>query len=1063
MLIAVRGDTLHHAIVEIAEFLPRQNQAKRQRLSMKHLSALVLSLGMIWIGENLAAPAADEPTERAVAPKDVGVRPYGLSARVPWTTSRFRGTPEPPAPFRAERAFPNLSFKNPTVLTNAPGTDRLFVAEQTGKVYSIPNDPACPAADLFLDPADLVAKLREREKQDVDLEAIYGLTFHPQFVENRYCYLCYVVRYKDQQRGTHPDGTRVVRLKVTATDPPRCEPASEQLVISWLQGGHNGGCLKFGPDRCLYISTGDGAGPAPPDMLNAGQDVSNLLSAILRIDVDHPQSGRNYTIPADNPFVSLEGARGEIWAYGLRNPWKMSFDRKSGDLWVGDVGWELWEMVYRVHKGDNFGWSLYEGPQPVYTERKRGPTPIVPPTVEIPHTEGVSVTGGFVYRGKKFPELLGSYVFGDWETRRIWGVTVDGTEVGPRRELMDPSVRVVDFAEDNSGELALLDYDAGTIHTFARNPPPPPQPPFPRKLSQTGLFESVAAERVAPGVVPFTVNAPLWSDQAIAERYVAVPDDGTIRFHGQPKPIPGSMFTRRMDFPTDTVLVKTLSLEMERAKRDSRRPIETQVLHFDGRDWRGYTYEWNADKTDAELVEAAGKTKTVTIGDPEADGGRRQQTWKFASRTECLRCHNPWAENTLAFNIAQLNRDHDYGGLIDNQLRAFQHVRLLQIDETGKAADGELSQPGSEKAPHDLPRIADPFDASADLAARGRAYLHANCAHCHRDGGGGSAYVHLQYELPLAETKSIGIRPAQGTFGIHDARIIAPGDPYRSVLYFRMAKLGAGHMPHVGASMIDAQGLELVHAWIRSLESHPDETRPDEPQATLTKVAALDDKQPLAERKAKLDELLATPGRAAMLARAVQQRQVSESVRATLVAAAIEHADAAVRDLFEPFIPEEQRVKRLGEVIRPADILKLAGDAAQGRQLFHKTAGINCKSCHRIAGDGTEIGPDLSRIGMKYDRAKLLENIIEPSRNIEPQYVTWIVETTAGKVLTGILVQKDDSGIVIRDVQNQQLRIPADEVESSSTQQKSLMPDLLIRDLTAQQVADLLAYLEGLK
>jgi glucose/arabinose dehydrogenase len=341
-------------------------------------------------------------------------RPFGVEKRVPWSSSKFRGSPDPPLLYRAERVFPQIHFKEPTVLTNAPGTDRLFVAEQSGKIFSISNDPKASAADLLLDAAALVDRVAQNDKHGLAFEAVYGLTFHPKFVENRFCYVCYVVRYSDQKLGQYPGGTRVSRFNVSRTDPPRCEPDSEKLIINWLQGGHNGGCLKFGPEGYLYISSGDGGPAFPPDPLKTGQDVNNVLSAVMRIDVDHEAEGRPYAIPADNPFVSLPGARGEVWAYGFRNPWKMSFDRKTGELWLGDVGWELWEMVDRVRKADNFGWSLYEGPQPVHTERPRGPTPIVPPTVAIPHTDGASVTGGFVYRGKKFPNLVGTYVFGDW-------------------------------------------------------------------------------------------------------------------------------------------------------------------------------------------------------------------------------------------------------------------------------------------------------------------------------------------------------------------------------------------------------------------------------------------------------------------------------------------------------------------------------------------------------------------------------------------------------------------------------------------------------------------------
>lgn len=1026
------------------------------------LAACVCLCGFLPANDDAPAGAAATADSRNKknAPDE---RPFGLTRRIPWVTSNVRGTPDPPLPFRPERVFPQISFKNPTVLTNAPGSDRFFVAEQSGKIFSFPADPACTSPDLFLDTSDLVARIREKEKDEVDLEAVYGLTFHPQFAENRYCYLCYVVHYKDGKRGQHPDGTRVVRLKVSQTDPPRCEPESEQVVITWLQGGHNGGCLKFGPDGFLYISSGDGGFAFPPDGRNAGQDVSNLLSAILRIDIDHPQRDRAYSIPADNPFVALTGARGEIWAYGLRNPWKMSFDRKSGELWVGDVGWELWELVYRVRRGDNYGWSLFEGRQPVHPERQRGPTPIVPPTVEIPHTDGASVTGGFVYRGKKFPELTGTYLFGDWETRRIWGVDADAKEVGPRREIVEASVRIVDFSEDQNGELFLLDYDVGSIHTLARNSQQTPQHRFPRRLSESGLFASVAEHRPAAGVLPFSINAPQWCDRATGERFIAVPGTLPISVHRDARPVPGSMFTRKVDYPAGTVLMKTLSLEMTEGHPETKQRVETQLLHFDGRDWRGYSYRWNDEQTDADLVDAEGQSRQLTINDPEAPGGHRQQTWNYSSRTDCLRCHTPWAEFALAFTTPQLNRDHDYAGVIDNQIRAFRHIGLWQDDESPSKPPAVGEKPTGPKPPDELPRYPNPFDRNADLAGRGRAYLHVHCAPCHRANGGGSAYVHLSDDVPIAEGKVLAVRPSQGTFGVPHAQIAAPGDPYRSMIYLRMAKLGAGHMPHIGSSVIDPAGLELIHEWIQRLPRQPDAPPPLERPAALDRLAKAPDDLSAADRQRFVDELLSTPSTAAMLARALRERAIADALRPIIIAAAAKHADAAVRDLFEPFVPEEQRTKRLGDLVRVDDILKLTGDISRGRQLFHKTAGIQCKNCHRIAGDGIELGPDLSQIGKKLDRARLFESILEPSKNIDPQFLTWVVETKSGKVLSGLVVRKDATEIVLKDAQNQTHRLSTDDVESSTPLQKSLMPELLVRDLTAQQVADLLAYLESLK
>ncbi|HEY2253645.1 MAG TPA: PQQ-dependent sugar dehydrogenase, partial [Planctomycetaceae bacterium] len=627
--------------------------------------------------------------------------------------------------------------------------------------------------------------------------------------------------------------------------------------------------------------------------------------------------------------------------YGLRNPWKMSFDRQTGDLWLGDVGWELWEMVYRVHKGDNFGWSLYEGPQPVHTERPRGPTDIVPPTVAIPHTDGASVTGGYVYRGKKFPKLVGTYVFGDWETRRIWGVDADATSPGsesalPKREIMDPTVRIVDFAEDNAGELYLLDYDAGTIHAVVENDVSGEQHPFPRRLSETGIFESVRDGRPAAGVVPYVINAHQWADGAVASYWVGVPGTGTVHLFENAQSIPGSMFNRKIEFPKDSVVVKTLSVASDHGDPPSRRRVETQVLHFDGRDWRGYTYEWNDGQTDAVLVEAEGKTRTLRVADrgapgTEETGGYKQQAWRFPSRMECLRCHNPWSDTTLAVNIAQLNQRRGFGDVLDNQIRTFRHIGLIDDGRPPPAADAAkpataASAGPPQKSPDQLPRFVNPYDPHADLSDRARTYLHVNCAHCHRNGGGGSAYVHLLYDLPLAETRVLGTRPSQGTFGIYEAKIVSPGDPFGSVLYFRMAKLGPGHMPYIGSSVVDQRGLELIHDWIRQLPARPGD------QSLLEKLTELDEAElsrqkeaGIKERSRLIDELLTNSNRAALLSRAVQQGKLMDSTRAAVVETAAKHGDAAIRDLFESFVPEEKRVKRLGESVKTADLLKLAG------------------------------------------------------------------------------------------------------------------------------------------
>ncbi len=970
-------------------------------------------------------------------------KPYGIGTRIPWTSSRIKGSPEPPPPYKIERAFPKLAFTNPLHLTTAPGLNRFFVCEQAGKIFSFPIDANVAKADLVI---DLAKDLHSWDKAKVrGTGDLYSLAFHPQFAKNRYCYVCYILNGKGPK--ALGDGSRISRFRLTDSDPPRIDPASEKVILTWLGGGHNGCDMHFGPDGFLYISTGDGANPNPPDGLDAGQDLSRLLSKILRIDVDRVENDRPYAIPSDNPFIKTPRARPEIWAYGFRNPWRMSFDRQTGDLWVGDVGWEAWEMIYRVQKGGNYGWSVMEGPQAVRPEAKRGPTPILPPALAFPHTEAASITGGYVYRGKRLKDLAGVYLCGDWVTRKVWGTRFDGDKILWHKELAVGTERIVAFGEDHDKEIYLVSHDEkGAIHRLTPNEAAKDfSAAFPKKLSETGLFTSVKDHVAAPGVVPFSVNAEQWADHARADRLVAVPGSGTIKIYDSQPPWPNN--SGEVFFPKDGVLAKTFTLEMERGDPKSRRRLETQILHFDGVTWQGYTYAWNDEQTDATLVGAKGMDRALTVIDAKAPGGRRAQRWHYPSRAECLTCHNPWNGFTLAFNPAQLNKTHDYGGAVDNQLRTMQHVDLVTFLKRDWKTNVEKPRtPPTE-------RLADPFDAAGNLEQRARAYLQVNCAHCHQFGAGGTAQIDLRYHIPLEKTKTVSVRPVQGAFEIAGAHIISPGDPYRSVLYYRMAKLGPGRMPHIGSEIVDERGLRLIHDWIGAKSIRKDE------RALLDKLRPPSSK---AERTAALDQLLSSTGSALMLATALGENQLPDEVRAQAIAAAMALPNNQVRELFERFVPDDQRPKRLGNVIRPEQILQKKGNAVQGREIFFKSAGLQCANCHRIAGVGSTLGPDLSEIGKKYTRAQILESILEPSKFIDPKFVTYLVETTDGKVLTGLLASKTDKEVVLKMAGDKEVRVPANLVAALAPQQKSLMPELLLRDVTLEQAADLLEFLASL-
>jgi uncharacterized repeat protein (TIGR03806 family) len=717
----------------------------------------------------------------------------GIEKREPWTTSKVKGSPEPPPPYQLVNAYPKTTFFEPLEIIPVPGKKAWAVAERKGKLFTFDTDPARPEKKLLLDVGRVV----------------YGMVFHPKFQENGYLYVV-SIRNSDKDE---PDGSRISRFTVKDREAMVADPKSETVILTWPSGGHNGGCMRFGPDGYLYLATGDGSGIA--DGLNTGQDISDLLASMLRIDVDRPDPGKGYSIPKDNPFVATPGARGEVWAYGLRQAWKYGFDTATGDLWAGEVGQDLWESVYKIEKGGNYGWSVNEGSHPFRPERKKGPTPIIPPIIEHDHSQFRCLVGGFVYHGTRLPDLKNAYLYGDYDTGRVWLLRYDGKnkKVTENRELARSTLRIVAWGQDADGEIFALDWISGGIfHLVAAPPVAPGAPTFPRKLSETGLFVNTKTLEPAKGLIPYSVNAELWSDGAIKDRFLAIPGLGKIEYETviYPQPAPGS--TPGWRFPDDTVLVKTFSLELEPGKPGSVHRLETRLLHahrMPGTEevgdavWNGYTYLWNDEQSDAELIDARGLDKTYTIKDPKAPGGERKQTWHFPSRVECTMCHTVTAKYALGLNTAQMNRDHNYGGVIANQMATLEHLGVF---------DRKLPA-----APEKLAKLADYRDPKADLDGRARAYMQANCSHCHRKWGGGNAEFQLLATLPLKETGTVDVRPAHGTLDLKDPRLLVPGEPERSLIAHRMTRLGLGRMPHIASTVVDDLGAKLIADWIKAM------------------------------------------------------------------------------------------------------------------------------------------------------------------------------------------------------------------------------------------------------
>lgn len=354
--------------------------------------------------------------------------------------------------YQVVEAFPNLTFRRPTDLQSPrDGTNRLFVLEQDGVIRVFENTPAATSSAVFLD-------LRSRVNKSGNEMGLLGLAFHPQFKSNPVFFVDYTATSMTRRI------TRVSRFRVSE-HPNAADPSSEEAVIEIGQpySNHNGGQLQFGPDGMLYIAMGDGGSGGDPQ--GNAQDPRSLLGKLLRLDV----SKKPYAIPTDNPFHGGRTPRGEVYALGLRNPWRFSFDRATGQLWAADVGQVTYEEINLIEKGKNYGWDCREGRHPYDPARERsdrcdGATGLVDPVWEYGRDQGISVTGGYVYRGKALPDLVGWYVYADYGSGNIWALRMENGRA-VNRLLTNARVLISTFGVDEHDELYICAHDPGNEPT----------------------------------------------------------------------------------------------------------------------------------------------------------------------------------------------------------------------------------------------------------------------------------------------------------------------------------------------------------------------------------------------------------------------------------------------------------------------------------------------------------------------------------------------------------------------------------------------------------------------
>jgi uncharacterized repeat protein (TIGR03806 family) len=732
-----------------------------------------------------SSPDADAGVEGGVNP-DGGPppptpSPFGLDARPSNTTCLAPARPVLDTPVKLDPAFPGVSFNQPMTMAQAPGDDnRWYVVERGGAIRT------------FTVGSTNVTTFATITNLNTSGEGgLLGIAFPPNFQTSRALYVYYTRNGAVTNFGTN---MRSIVARLTSANGTTADgPPVELFDIGQPYSNHDGGTIAFGNDGMLYLGLGDGGSGNDP--LATGQDLSHPLGKILRFDVSNTSSS-TYAIPSDNPYANAPNSRKctgyepppgagsvggpcqEIWAYGFRNPFRFSFDRTSGELWVGDVGQDTWEEIdARVQKGGNYGWKLCEG------KHQRGSTSTlcnapgtILPIVEHNRSEARAIIGGYVYRGAAMPTLQGTYIYGDEETGNIWSIVYDN-DGQPSAKTLVPSVGtqlISSFAQGNDGEVYVVLMN-GQVRKFLPNGAVPPDT-FPKTLKATGCVDPNDATKPAPGLVPYDLVSPLWSDGADKQRFIAIPDGTTITI----KP------DGDWDFPNRTVLVKNFSVAGKR--------VETRLFmrHDDG-GWAGYSYEWNDAQTDATLLPGA---STKVVG---------SQTWTYPSRSQCVQCHTPAAGGALGPETMNMNRDVVYASTnrISPQLATLEHIGMF-----------------SAPLPPNPPAMPAPSDANATMEGRARAYLHSNCSHCHRPQGGGQGTMDLRFSMSFKDTNTCNATNTQGAVG-GATKIITPGDPAQSIMSLRVHATDSKRMPPIAVSIPDPLGATVIDGFIRSLTACP--------------------------------------------------------------------------------------------------------------------------------------------------------------------------------------------------------------------------------------------------
>lgn len=661
-------------------------------------------------------------------------------------------------------AFPSLPIVAESMKMVQPLNDGSFwfLTTRSGIVYSFSNDES---ASELTEVLDLSEKLASTDNSEYGFT---GFAVHPNYPADNRIFALY------------NDGDNSARATISSfsvnTTTKVIDPNSEQAILTLDQNSryHNGGDMSFGPDGFLYAAFGD------DQQRSEAQLTTSLYGTIIRIDIDSTP----YAIPNSNPFDtgqalcdSSANSAGqtcpEVYAYGLRNPWRFSIDTQTGSPWIGDVGESDLEEIDRIIAGGNYGWPIMEGDQ-CLGGGTCDTTGLELPITVYDHDTGVSVAGGYVYRGTQSPSLSGQYIYGDIFSNRYFSLPADSSPGASGTEIFDSLSASYGMAQGNDGEVYVLrvfsytgtggiinrvaaDNDA-TVYTMADN------------LSDTGCF-NVGSKTSTDGVFDFDNINPLWSDGAVKLRAFAIPDDADITV----------LSDGEFRFPDNTVLMKHFL-------NDSTY-LETRLLVKHPTGWQGYSYEWNDAQTEATLL-TDGKTKDV--GD---------FVHTYPSPGQCSICH---IGNDASLGIETLQLNRGYAPLDMNIL-----THLTTANYFSSPLDTS-----------NLARLYALDDDSATLEQRARSYLHSNCSGCHRPDTSNRVNIDFRYSTALADTNTCGVDASLDDLGVTGAQRIFPGNADASVALLRMATLNTDdRMPPLASLSVDSEAVQLIRDWINGLEN----------------------------------------------------------------------------------------------------------------------------------------------------------------------------------------------------------------------------------------------------